>query len=157
RFPMGDVVWLDRRNDIRSLSERAPAAGDIVLLGVGGDGNFVVHGLRGARVTLSPQGSETWPPARWLHEALTDPASRRYVTSQLGGSIPVTVDAVVDHTGGVDAAGIELTVSRRHQPPGWWPRNRLVCTKVAAALTGGTLVVRAGAALHRVTIDEIIP
>ncbi|MBH0775009.1 hypothetical protein [Nocardia bovistercoris] len=154
RYTVGAAVWLDRRNDVAFDAEREVAQHDIVLLGVDATtGDLRVHGIETARVVLTHVDKNTWSALGWLHDELEDVSARRALVNQLGGSLPVTVERVRRQEDG----NLEIAVSRRHQPGGWWPSDRLARTEVAAALADHSLVLRAGGALRRVTADQAVP
>ncbi len=154
RFATETAVWLNRRNDIKPLARREVAKGDIVLLGVDATtGELRIHGLPATRVDLAPVDKASWPTLGWLRRELSRVDTRIALLNQLGGSVPVTVERVSTGENGA----LEIAISRRHQPPGWWPRNRLARTEVAAVLADHTVIVRAGAALRQITMEQAVP
>lgn len=146
-----DTVWLDQSNDLVDAAPRDARGGDVVLLQVI-DGRLALHGLPGCTVRLAASAKDAWPGVPWLRTALEDQATRQQFLLQLGGSLPVTVEDFRR----ADDQSVTVIVSRRHQPSGWWPVRRLVRTELAAALPDGSIVVRCGAALYRVSVTDLV-
>ncbi|GIG00147.1 hypothetical protein [Catellatospora citrea] len=140
------AVWLSPHNQLVPLAERAMTPGDVALLGVNSDGDLYIHGTRRPAV-LTPRSQVGWPGLDWLHDVLSDRTGRQNLIAQLGGAIPVTVEHA-----DTDAVGI----SRRLQPTGVWPAERVVRAEIAADLEDGTLVVRCGHALRRISLDRVV-
>ncbi|MGW5070173.1 hypothetical protein ACWEQJ_29435 [Streptomyces cyaneofuscatus] len=147
RYRRGDAVVLQRSNHLSPYDSRSPLApGDTALIGWSG-GRLRLHGLPGASVRPADREPLHWPGAAWLHDALTGPAPEKALRA-LGGALPVTVEES-DEDGTV-------VVSRRLQPTSALSRNGLLRTEAVAAL-GPALVVRSGAALHRLSVRDVIP
>ncbi|MFD9128103.1 hypothetical protein [Kitasatospora sp. NPDC059571] len=150
--PVGGAVWLDRANTLQPLADRPPAAGDVVLLAAADapDGLRVL-GLPKARVELAPDDTAgLWPGAGWLRTELAAAARGRDAFLRRLGTVPVTVERVVD------GAAPVLTVSRRTQPRSIWPKGAVLARPVAD-LGKGYVAVQSGSGLFKLHIRQIVP
>ncbi|MEU0404759.1 hypothetical protein ABZ318_31995, partial [Streptomyces sp. NPDC006197] len=151
RHPAGGAVWLSDGNELTAAADSPVAPGDVVLLAAGPTGDGLrVAGLPGVRVALAPLSKECWLRTEWLRRDLEGSDS---VVLRALGSLPVTVETVTE---AADGAAPVVTVSRRRQRGGIWP-NGTILARPVAELGGGHLVMRAGAALVRAHVHELLP
>ncbi|MGW0813016.1 hypothetical protein ACWD00_07155 [Streptomyces viridiviolaceus] len=146
-YRTGDAVVLDHTNHVCPLAGAAPVApGDTALLGVRGpDDSLCLLGLHDTPVRLSADPAH-WPGGAWLHELLDGPRVSD-VLAALGGALPVTVEeARADGT---------LVVARSKQPAGGLDRAGLFLCQAVAAFDD-QLVLRAGAALYRLPLSDVV-
>ncbi|WP_406064600.1 hypothetical protein OG462_36795 [Streptomyces sp. NBC_01077] len=157
RHPAGSAVWLDEANELTAASDRSPSRGDVVLLTADpAGGGLRIAGLPGAGVELaevSEQSRNRWLRSQWLRDDLAAAAGRGSTVLRALGALPVTVESVVAAEQG---GGRVVTVSRRHQRAGFWPDGTILARPVAD-LGGGHLVMRAGAALVRTHVNDLLP
>ncbi|MFH8626420.1 hypothetical protein ACH4A8_31825 [Streptomyces vietnamensis] len=154
RHPAGGAVWLSDGNELSPAADSPVAAGDVVLLVPDpAGGGLRIAGLPGARVELAPLSIERWLRSEWLRQDLA--ASGGAGSAVLGalGSLPVTVETVTE---AADGSAPVVTVSRRRQRGGIWPDGTVLARPIAE-LGGGHLVMRAGAALVRTHVHELLP
>ncbi|MEU0054868.1 hypothetical protein [Streptomyces sp. NPDC006334] len=150
--PAGGAVWLDDANTLTPLGESPVHEGDVVFVAASDvPGELRVLGLPAARVRLAPESAQgAWPPrTQWLREALAAVAAGTgWLLAKLG-SVPMTVERV--------EAGAEsvLTVSRRAQPRGTWPKGSVLAEPVAD-LGKGDLAMRSGSALIQVPVRALL-
>ncbi|WUD77876.1 hypothetical protein OG937_42290 [Streptomyces sp. NBC_00510] len=143
-----EAVWLDARNDVEPYTAGSVRPGDTVLLMADEHGRLTVAGLPDVEVRVAPRGDRNWPGYDWLHRRLAHDSGRRNLLEAFDGQLPVTV-----HSVGIDRPVV--TVSRERQPSGFWPRARQVRTELLAA-SGRQLLLRSGAAVYSVSLDEAV-
>ncbi len=147
RYPVGSRVRLTSANRLGAGTVRTD---DSVLL-VPRDGGWGLAGFGDVEVTLAGDGPTPWPGAAWLRDLLAGPAAASGLLKALGGALPVTVDEL-----GRSGERLTVTVSRRNQPSGRWPRRRIVRTEAVTSVRG-SLVLRAGHALYLIAADKAVP
>ncbi|MEU0672168.1 hypothetical protein ABZ330_04640 [Streptomyces sp. NPDC006172] len=153
--PVGGAVWLDDGNTLTPLDESPVREGDVVFVAASDvPGELRVLGLPAARVRLAGESAEgAWPPrTQWLRTQLAAVAAGTGRLLAKLGSVPMTVDHVEHAEAGT---GPVLTVSRRSQPRGTWPKGSVLAEPVAD-LGGGDLAVRSGSALIQVPVRKLL-
>ncbi|MFC9390734.1 hypothetical protein [Streptomyces venezuelae] len=154
RHPVGGAVWLTGANEVTAAAADPVAPGDVVLLAPGPAGSGLrIAGLPAARVELAPLSKERWLRTEWLRRDLAAAAGPGSAVLRALGALPVTVETVTE---AADGSAPVVTVSRRGQRGGIWPHGTVLARPVAE-LGGGHLVMRAGAALVRAHVDELLP
>ncbi|RZU18008.1 hypothetical protein [Streptomyces sp. BK239] len=150
--PAGGAVWLDDANTLTPLDKSPVREGDVVFVAASDvPGELRVLGLPTALVRLAPESAQgAWPPrTQWLRDALAAVAAGTGRLLAKLGSVPMTVERV--ETG----AEPVLTVSRRAQPRGTWPKGSVLAEPVAD-LGKGDLAVRSGSALIQVPVRTLL-
>lgn len=151
RCPVGGSVWLDDANEVTPAAADSVRAGDVVLLSADPAGGVLrLAGLAKLRVELAPLAKEHWFMAQWLRDDLVASTTTGSAVLRQLGVLPVTVEGV---TAGPEPV---VTVSRRLQPGGAWPDGTVLARPVAD-LGNGHLVMRSGAALVRVRVEDLLP
>ncbi|MET8186677.1 hypothetical protein ABZV15_12860 [Streptomyces sp. NPDC005246] len=175
RHPVGGAVWLNQANALTAAADRSVRPGDVVLLASDpAGGGLRIAGLPGARVELAEvdrRMKRPWMYAEWLREDLAASTGPGSVVLRALGSLPVTVESVAaaepgseagagpgprSGSGSGPAAGSVVTVSRLHQRPGFWPDGTVLARPIAD-LGDGELVMRAGAALVKTQVKDLLP
>ncbi|MFJ9740655.1 hypothetical protein [Streptomyces sp. NPDC101166] len=150
--PVGAAVWLDDGNALTPLEKSPVREGDVVFVAASEvPGELRVLGLPAARVRLARESVQgAWPPrTQWLRDALAAVAAGTGLLLAKLGSVPMTVEHVGDGTEPV------LTLSRRAQPRGTWPKGSVLAEPVAD-LGKGDLAVRSGSALIQVPVRTLL-
>lgn len=137
------AVRLDRANAISEVAS-GPCPGDTALLGVSEEGRLSLLGFDEATVELESDVA-CWPGMGWLADRLRGSEARTVVTA-MGGCVPVSVEHVENG---------RVTVSRRLQPTGHWPRNGLLRAEVTGA-DGHRLLLRSGGAIYRLPVRDVV-